>query len=160
MAHNAYDADRRSAVSSFYGGRKTDDHLASDVGVHSGPSGGRGGAGSMYTGSQQRGGRADRDDASSFFAQPNSRPSQELLAGNTGYNRESYYAVGREAPVKFGRDEEEAFIGAGRGAEQEQPGAGWDVYADFNNVGPRYSTAFTKYDEGYDYSPSILFHSD
>lgn len=149
MAHNAYDADRRSAVSSFYGGRKSSlDMLNSDVGMRAGSPSGQAGAGSLYT-SQRRGAHAD--DASSFFAQPNSRPSQEMLNGNkTGYNNQTYFAAGREAPVKFGRDEEEAaFIGAGHGGADQEQAAGWDVYADFNNAGPRYSTAFTKYDEGW-----------
>jgi len=43
----------------------------------------------------------------------------------------SYFDAGREEPVKGGND------------EVEQPNeSGWDVFADFNNAGPRYSHAF------------------
>lgn len=71
---------------------------------------------------------------------------------SAGYNRASYFDVGREAPVKGGIDEEEnvAFtqeqgLGYDAGTGQEDA---WDVYADFNNTGPRYSTAFGKQDGG------------
>jgi hypothetical protein len=44
----------------------------------------------------------------------------------------SYLDAGREEPVKGGND------------ESEQPNeGGWDVFADFNNAGPRYSHAFS-----------------
>jgi hypothetical protein len=43
----------------------------------------------------------------------------------------SYFDAGREEPVKGGYDE----------VEQPNEG-GWDVFADFNNTGPRYSHAF------------------
>jgi hypothetical protein len=43
----------------------------------------------------------------------------------------SFFDAGREEPVKGGYDE----------VEQPNEG-GWDVYADFNNAGPRYSAAF------------------
>jgi hypothetical protein len=43
----------------------------------------------------------------------------------------SYLDAGREEPVKGGNDE----------VEQPNEG-GWDVFADFNNAGPRYSHAF------------------
>lgn len=56
--------------------------------------------------------------------------------GSAGYNRNSFFLSGREEPLKGGRDEEEPGTPAGTDA--------WDVYADFNNNGPRYSTAFTK----------------
>lgn len=52
---------------------------------------------------------------------------------SAGYNRGSFFHAGREEPLKGGRDEE-SDLG-------NQPDA-WDVYADFNNAGPRYSTAF------------------
>jgi hypothetical protein len=43
----------------------------------------------------------------------------------------SFFDAGREEPVKGGHD------------EYEQPNeGGWDIYADFNNAGPRYSNAF------------------
>jgi len=50
---------------------------------------------------------------------------------NAGYNRMSYLDAGRSEPVKGGVDE----------VERPNEG-GWDVYADFNNAGPRYSHAF------------------
>jgi hypothetical protein len=46
--------------------------------------------------------------------------------GNAGYNQESFFHAGREEPLKGGQDDNEA----------------WDVYADFNNAGPRYSSAY------------------
>ncbi|EGN97944.1 hypothetical protein SERLA73DRAFT_123361 [Serpula lacrymans var. lacrymans S7.3] len=45
----------------------------------------------------------------------------------------SFLDAGRIEPVKGGRDEEE---------EARRNDEAWDVYADFNNAGPRYSTAF------------------
>lgn len=67
-------------------------------------------------------------------------------AGSAGYNRTSFFAPGREEPVKGGRDEQQPLrtgeVGAGGQDE------GWDVFADFNNVGPRYSTAFRTGDAG------------
>jgi hypothetical protein len=44
---------------------------------------------------------------------------------SAGYNQTSFLHAGREEPLKGGQDEEEA----------------WDIYADFNNAGPRYSSA-------------------
>jgi len=103
-------------VSSFYGGRKSSvDALNREYQAQpTGPSRGR-------------------DDASSFF-QPE-RSSADHLNGrsSSGYNRGTFYPGGREEPLKGGRDEEKDL-----GGETEA----WDVYADFNNAGPRYSTAF------------------
>lgn len=145
--NNNIESDRRSAVSSFYGGRKSSlDMLNSDVAMRA-PSP-AGAAGSTYAGSQHRGLR--RDSESTFFAPPPGARTDMLPGGSAGYNRASFFDVGREAPVKGGRDEEEAaFIGAGSGTVPQDEAPGWDVYADFNNRGPRYSTAFVKYDEGY-----------
>jgi hypothetical protein len=53
-----------------------------------------------------------------------SRPS-------VGYNPDSFRRMGRQEPVKGGADEEQD------AGEMEA----WDVYADFNNAGPRYSSA-------------------
>ncbi|KAJ7046467.1 hypothetical protein C8F04DRAFT_1173402 [Mycena alexandri] len=123
------DADRKSTVSSFYGGRKGSmDALNQDFPsptAEYGPQTGR-----------------TRDDASSFFnPERNSRGSVDLLAGRAGYNRGSFFRAGREEPLKGGRDEEELV---------PEPGdSGWDVYADFNNAGPRYSSAFGQQDTGY-----------
>ncbi|KAJ7196110.1 hypothetical protein GGX14DRAFT_673892 [Mycena pura] len=114
------DSDRKSTVSSFYGGRKGSlDALNQDFN------------------SPAPAGRT-HDDASSFFnPDRNSRGSIDLLAGpppgamrNAGYNRGEFFHAGREEPLKGGRDEEEV-----------PDTADWDVYADFNNVGPRYSSA-------------------
>jgi len=49
-----------------------------------------------------------------------------------GYNRHSFHLAGREEPLRGGPDEE----------QDAAEGGAWDVYADFNNTGPRYSTAF------------------
>ncbi|KXN83138.1 hypothetical protein AN958_01809 [Leucoagaricus sp. SymC.cos] len=107
------DADRKSTVSSFYGGRKSSmDALNQDFPSHQPPVG-----------------RNGRDDASSFFDPDPTRVSMDRLGGRRasgGYNSSTFYP-GREEPLKGGRDEEEE---------------AWDVYADFNNAGPRYSTAF------------------
>ncbi len=128
--------DRRSAVSSFYGGRRSSvDMLNSEAPLRESSPGMRG----VDVGSQRskRGG-PDRDDASSFF-------SPQMQPQGAGYNRASFFDSGRTAPVKGGRDEEEAaFIGGDPGQPKD---AGWDVYADFNNTGPRYSNAFVKYDD-------------
>lgn len=74
------------------------------------------------TPSQPYGGRA-RDDASSFFGGP--------PTGTAGYNRNSFFHTGREEPLK--------------GGDEEQAGGGFDIYADFNNAGPRYSTGLGAY---------------
>lgn len=80
--------------------------------------------------------RGGRDDASSFF-NPDHRASRNLdaagRASTAGYNRGSFFFAGREEPLKGGRDEEE---------EAGGPDGAWDIYADFNNAGPRYSSAF------------------
>ncbi|KAJ7166370.1 hypothetical protein C8R43DRAFT_192939 [Mycena crocata] len=128
------DSDRKSTVSSFYGGRKGSlDALNQDF-----PSP------TDHYGGQQPAGRT-RDDASSFFnPDRTSRGSMDLLAGRSntaGYNRGSFFHTGREEPLKGGRDEEELTPGPGDGA--------WDVYADFNNAGPKYSSAFGQQDTGY-----------
>lgn len=62
--------------------------------------------------------------------------------------------MGREAPVKGVAEDEDEFMGSRRdlgpapGAGQPGEEEGWNVFADFNNFGPRYSTAFTKPDDG------------
>ncbi|KAH9480385.1 hypothetical protein JR316_0006983 [Psilocybe cubensis] len=110
------DSDRKSTVSSFYGGRKPSlDVLNQD-----------------YPPPQARAGGAKpgRDDASSFF-NPERSSMDYLTRSSAGYNRNSFAPGGREEPIKGGRDEEE-----------HQREDAWDVYADFNNTGPRYSSAF------------------
>lgn len=54
------------------------------------------------------------------------------LPHSAGYNNTSFLDAGRQEPLRGGRDEE-----ADGGLQQEET---WDVYADFNNAGPRYST--------------------
>ena len=112
------DSDRKSNVSSFYKGRKSSlDALNADFPPH------------------QPGGARVRDDASSFFNPE--RPSIDALnaprTSSAGYNQNSFFHAGREEPLKGGIDEE-ADIGKDDA---------WDVYADFNNAGPRYSEAYT-----------------
>ena len=46
---------------------------------------------------------------------------------------------GREEPLKGGYDEEEALGGGAGGGEPA-----WDIYADFNNAGPKYSSQNAK----------------
>ena len=109
------DADRKSTVSSFYHGRRpSNDALNSD-----------------FPRMPSSGQRQNRDDVSSFYNPE--RNSFDRLNDNrpvmsAGYNKNSFFNSGREEPLKGGKDEEEE---------------AWDVYADFNNAGPRYSTAFT-----------------
>lgn len=108
------DSDRKSTVSSFYG-RKSTDALNNDYHSPTAPNYGHSG----------------RDDASSFF-QSDRAPRQvdPERFGTAGYNRNSFFNVGREEPLKGGRDEE------------EPASPGWDIYADFNNAGPRYANTF------------------
>lgn len=51
-------------------------------------------------------------------------------SASAGYNRNTFFPAAREEPLKGGADEEAGESDA------------WDVYADFNNAGPRYSSAF------------------
>jgi len=104
-----------SRVSSFYGRRPSADPLNADLP----PGAGR---------PEQRNSGATRDDASSFF-NPEKGALDRLndTRMSAGYNQGSYFNAGREEPVKGGKDERE---------DEEA----WDVYADFNNAGPRYST--------------------
>lgn len=107
------DADRKSTASSFYGRRKSSIDVLNKYSSDEYP-----------PQPVERG----RDDASSFFSPPTApRSSIDYLNPPTsaGYNIDSF-PHGRKEPLKGGRDEEDA----------------WDVYADFNNAGPRYSSAF------------------
>ena len=63
-------------------------------------------------------------------------PGQQHLTGSGGYNRNSFFPPTSEAPVK-GLDDLERQQHAALGPQDD----GWDVYADFNNTGPRYSVA-------------------
>lgn len=74
-----------------------------------------------------------QDDISLSY--PNEASSLEHInpsRPSAGYNRDSFRRIGRQEPVKGGPDEEHD------AGEMEA----WDVYADFNNAGPRYSSAF------------------
>lgn len=105
------DADRKSTVSSFYGARKSSFDVLN----------------AQYPPQPAVRGR---DDASSFFSPERSSTDHlNAVRSSAGYNRNSFFHVGREEPLKGGRDED----------PQEDA---WDVYADFNNAGPRYSSAF------------------
>lgn len=133
IAMSGMDYDRRSAVSSFYGGRKSSlDALNADFPSSPPPP--------PQFGQPQR---ARMDSASSFYnANRNSLASAEVLGGaqTAGYNPSSFFHPGREEPLKGGHDEEQSML------SNNDPG--WDVYADFNNQGPRYSTAFVHRDTG------------
>ncbi|TFK90996.1 hypothetical protein K466DRAFT_583221 [Polyporus arcularius HHB13444] len=118
------DNDRKSTVSSFYGGRRSGDALNTDFHLPPGAARPRGDSTSSFYGLDGAGNRYSRAD-------PFDTPT-------AGYNQGSYVAPGRTEPVKGGGDEE----------------AAWDVYADFNNAGPRYSTAFGMGDNGYRQVPS------
>ncbi|OCH87333.1 hypothetical protein OBBRIDRAFT_796310 [Obba rivulosa] len=127
------DYDRRSAVSSFYGGRKNSldalnaDFTSPPVGLRGGPERGR--VDSFYDT-----GRVPRTSADAHRG-----------ASSAGYNRTSFFNTGREEPLKGGHDEENI---------PAKPDEVWDVYADFNNAGPRYSAAFGRSDSGYRQVPS------
>jgi hypothetical protein len=117
------ESDRKSAVSSFFGGRKTSiDPLNSNIPPRSPPHFAR---------------EHDPDTASSFFNPERASvdPLSNRQPPSAGYNSLSFLHTGREEPLRAGKDEE------------EQEGA-WDVFADFNNTGPRYSAAFGQRDEG------------
>lgn len=131
------DYDRKSTVSSFYGGRKSSVDALTDFPSSNQP----------YNPPQPLA-RVRHDSASSFY-NPNgpSRASVEMLnqPQSAGYNRNSYFDTGREEPIKPGFDEESNAI----------RDDGFDVFADFNNVGPRYSTAFgSQQNAGYRQVPS------
>ncbi|KAF8645181.1 hypothetical protein AX16_008008 [Volvariella volvacea WC 439] len=128
IVHRRMIDDRKSTVSSFYGGpRASFDPLNSDFPASSQQH-------QQQFRTQQQGTFRGRDDASSFFS-----PERTGQPNSAGYNRNSFFNAGREEPLKGGRDEEDGQRGA------------WDVYADFNNTGPRYSSAFgnLKQDNGY-----------
>ncbi|KAF9778724.1 hypothetical protein BJ322DRAFT_1014202 [Thelephora terrestris] len=115
------DPDRKSQVSSYYGGRRSGDALNDN------------------SGNPVRPQRSRYDSASSYQNQDagQPRPSTELLNGGTrsaGYNQNSFFDAGRTEPLKGGFDEEDPLSGKNEGS--------WDVFADFNNAGPRYSEAF------------------
>ncbi|KAI0754465.1 hypothetical protein C8Q80DRAFT_1266090 [Daedaleopsis nitida] len=113
------DYDRKSTVSSFYGGRRSGDALNSDFNLPPGAA------------------RPRVDSTSSFYGANRASRADVYDAQTAGYNQGSYFDQGRTEPVK-GVDEE----------------AAWDVYADFNNAGPKYAAAFGMGDNGYRQVPS------
>ncbi|PCH40396.1 hypothetical protein WOLCODRAFT_136847 [Wolfiporia cocos MD-104 SS10] len=118
------DYDRRSAVSSFYGGRKSSDALNADFPPGAAPPR-----------------RPAVDSASSFYGPDRASRAGSAMLGRpgAGYNRSSYFYAGREEPVKGGVDEESML---------SQRNDNFDIYADFNNQGPRYSNVLVN-DNGY-----------
>ena len=120
------DPDRKSNPSSYYGGRQSGDALSND-----------------YPGHPAQPQRNRYDSNSSYrnqdLGQP--RPSTELLNGrrrSAGYNQNSFFDAGRTEPLKGGYDEEDPLKGNNDGS--------WDVFADFNNAGPKYSAAFVDHE--------------
>lgn len=95
-------------------------------------------ANSLYSAS----GRRSNDPfqgGNDFNPPPASRPR----ASGAGYNQDSFLDSGRVEPLKGGGDEESQVLGhTGGTSSPNEHEAGWDVFADFNNTGPRYSTAF------------------
>lgn len=121
----AMDYDRKSGTSSYYGNRRSSyDALNQDFPSPQFPEADRA-----------------RHDSTSTFNNPNgpSRRSAEALSsyGTPGYNPSSFMAPARMEPVKGGYDEEAAY--------RDEP---FDIYADFNNQGPRYSKAVFTPDDG------------
>lgn len=123
------DYDRKSVGSSFYGGRRPSaDALQRDF-----PS-------PTHYADYAPAAHARQDSRSSFYNPDGpSRASVELLNQPTsGYNPSTFLEGGRQEPIKGGYDEEAAF--------RDEP---FDIYADFNNQGPRYSKATFGVDDGY-----------
>ncbi|KAI0088644.1 hypothetical protein BDY19DRAFT_948922 [Irpex rosettiformis] len=132
------DYDRKSGTSSFYGNRRSSyDALNRDFPAPQFPEADRA-----------------RHDSTSTFNNPNG-PTRESAEGyanfpSPGYNPSSFMAPARSEPLKGGYDEE---------AYHDEP---FDIYADFNNQGPRYSKAVFTPDDGYRPvgSPSLLKMED
>ncbi|CUA68832.1 hypothetical protein RSOLAG22IIIB_03697 [Rhizoctonia solani] len=114
------DFDTRSQVSSFYGRPSSQMNMDSVSRQHR----------------PQQEGINRRDSNSSFFRPEEYGPSGDYDSANRrggGYDRSSY----------IGLDNPRGDIGAA-GKDEE-----WDVYADFNNAGPRYVTTPFQQDTGY-----------
>lgn len=113
--------DGRSNVSSFYGQRRP---------AYDAVAGGEG-EGPAVDPVSLRAGRERRDSASTFFGRNVDEYGPETRHDDYN-NRNSFFAQApRTEPVKgLGNDEADA-----------TPGSAWDVFADFNNAGPRYSGA-------------------
>ena len=118
------DYDRKSGTSSFYGNRRSSyDALNQDFPAPQFPEADR-----------------PRHDSTSTFNNPNgpTRASAEAYSAypSPGYNPSSFMAPARSEPLKGGYDEE---------PYHDEP---FDIYADFNNQGPRYSKAVFTPDDG------------
>lgn len=120
------DYDRKSGTSSFYGRRSSVDALNRDYASPQFPQG-------------------NRNDSASTFNHPTGPPRSSADAyavqPSAGYNSNSFYDPGRQEPVKAGYDE--------RAFNDES----FDIFADFNNQGPRYSKAVFGVDDGHVHSP-------
>lgn len=137
MAYNN-DSNRRSVVSSFYGGRNSSsDPNGGDFYPSRAPAGPPPGAGFANVNPE----RVRADSSSAYFSPPQ-RPPRGNMDGHSpapSYDRGSYY---NQAPMRGGKDEEEDIaLTAGTGQGLDEP---FDIYADFNNAGPRYSNVFAK----------------
>jgi hypothetical protein len=77
--------------------------------------------------------RDRRDSSATLFNNMN----QPRSTTPGGYNQASYTKAGRAEPVKGGWEEEQDVASAQTGNDNS-----WDVYADFNNAGPKYSSAY------------------
>lgn len=77
-----------------------------------------------------------RSKVSSYYDRPSFDQGHGRNA-SAGYNPTSFVPPARQAPLKGGRDEEEPMNPQ---MSPQQPDD-WDVYADFNNMGPRYASS-------------------
>ncbi|KAG8775517.1 hypothetical protein FRC12_001441 [Ceratobasidium sp. 428] len=124
------DADTRSQVSSFYGRPSS----VANIDTHARQ------PQTLNTPGTAKDNR--RDSTSSFFRPDEYGATQGLDYNDTvnrrggGYDRTSY----------FGLDGPKGDIGTQGGKDEEN--GNWDVYADFNNAGPRYAGPFIQ-DDGY-----------
>lgn len=123
------DADTRSQVSSFYG-RPSSVANVDSLSRQPQPSNTPGAARDTR-----------RDSASSFF-----RPEEHGAAEGLDYNTANRRGGGYDRTSYFGLDGPKGDIGTRGGKDEEN--ADWDVYADFNNAGPRYAAPFIQ-DDGY-----------
>ncbi|KAI0698136.1 hypothetical protein BC835DRAFT_1335927 [Cytidiella melzeri] len=123
------DFDRKSGTSSFYNTRR-----------------GSGDALNRDFPSPQYPDRNRLESTSTYNGPPRASADAYATRASSGYNSDSFMAPGRTEPVKGAYDEE---------AYQDEP---FDIYADFNNEGPRYSKAVFSPDNGYRpvHSPGLV----
>ncbi|KAF8574224.1 hypothetical protein K439DRAFT_1399184 [Ramaria rubella] len=143
------DADRRSNVSSFYDprGRGSPFDPNQVLAPHQQPTSHRPRMDSTTSSAYANPNRMSQNSADILTGDMGSTPGLRGTAGSAGYNRTSFFAPGRVAPVKGGADERLPLHQADVMPSSQDEG--WDVYADFNNAGPRYSSAFAAGDKGY-----------